>query len=115
MDKKTAICEYLRKYHAGRGNAVFSRELERLFILDGRSVRRAINALRQEGHPICSDRCGYYYADNQKEINDTISRLNELVTKVSNSRNGLLRSHIAPTMHVDVSIRINGDEMHAGL
>ena len=109
MDKKTAICEYLRKYHAGRKNAVFSRELERLFILDGRSVRRAINALRQEGHPICSDQCGYYYADNQKEINDTVYRLNALVTKISNARSGLLFASITgDNVTVNLKITVGG-------
>ena len=31
MDKRTAICNYLKKHHTGKENAVFSRELERLF------------------------------------------------------------------------------------
>lgn len=64
MDKKKAICEYLRKNHIGKENAIHSKELEKLFLLDGRNIRRKISALRQDGFPICSDETGYYYADN---------------------------------------------------
>lgn len=40
MDKKKAICEYLRKNHIGKENAIHSKELEKLFLLDGRNIRR---------------------------------------------------------------------------
>jgi hypothetical protein len=92
LDKKTAICRYLYRHHRGKRNAVYSRELERLFSIDGRNLRRKISALRQDGYPICSDESGYYYADNQKEINNTVARLNGLVTMVSNARNGMLNA-----------------------
>ena len=52
MDKKNAIYNYLRIYHIGRRNAVHSKELEDLFELDGRNIRRKISALRQDGFPI---------------------------------------------------------------
>ena len=53
MDKKNAICNYLRIYHIGRRNAIHSKELEDIFELDGRNIRRKISALRQDGFPIC--------------------------------------------------------------
>lgn len=110
-DKKTAILDYLRNYHVGKKNAVHSRELERLFSLDDRAVRRKISALRQEGYPICSGDMGYYYAESQKEINSTVGRLNDLVTGVSNARTGLLFSKLMePVMTVDVTIHLNGGE-----
>ena len=34
MDKKTAICQYLKKHHTGGERAVYSRELQRLFSID---------------------------------------------------------------------------------
>lgn len=109
MDKKKAICEYLRKNHIGKENAIHSKELEKLFLLDGRNIRRKISALRQDGFPICSDETGYYYADNQKEINTTVCRLNELVTKVSNARTGLLFASIlgenVQTVEVTIKVR----------
>ena len=90
MDKKTAICRYLYRHHRGKRNAVYSRELERLFSIDGRNLRRKISALRQDGYPICSDESGYYYADNLHEITNTVQRLSGLATKISKARNGLL-------------------------
>ena len=107
MDKRTAICNYLKKYHTGKGNAVFSRELERFFSMDGRTLRRKISSLRQDGHPICSDETGYYYAESQKEINATICRLNTLVTKISNARTGMLYASVLSDEPVSVSIRIS--------
>lgn len=108
MDKRSAIRDYLKVHHTGRSRAVYSRELQRLFSLDGRTVRRHISKLRQEGCPICSDETGYYYADNQEEINNTVGRLNELVTKVSNARTGLLYASILESnaMTVEISIKI---------
>lgn len=107
MDKRTAICNYLKKYHTGKENAVFSRELERLFSMDGRTLRRKISSLRQDGHPICSDETGYYYAESQKEINATICRLNTLVTKISNARTGMLYASVLSDEPVSVCIRIS--------
>ena len=65
MDRKDEINEYLKKNHTGSEKAVFSEELERLFSMNGRTVRRLISSLRQDGHPICSSRKGYYYGGLQ--------------------------------------------------
>ena len=62
MDKNAALCVYLKKYHTGKEKAVPSTELEQLFSVNGRNLRRKINRLRQDGVPICSDRSGYYFA-----------------------------------------------------
>ena len=113
VDKKSALCEYLKKHHTGKGRAIHSMDLQRLFSIDGRNLRRKISALRQDGYPICSDETGYYYADNQKEINDTVCRLNGLVTKVSNARTGLLFASIFPaSMNVEITVSIDGGENH---
>lgn len=106
MNKKNAICEYLKKNHTGRDNAVHSKELERLFLTDGRNLRRKISSLRQDGYPICSDENGYYYADNQKEINQTVSRLNELVTKVLGARTGLLFASVTGDEEKTIEVTI---------
>lgn len=109
MDKKTAICRYLYRHHRGKRNAVYSRELERLFSIDGRNLRRKISALRQDGYPICSDESGYYYAETQKEINDTVRRLNGLVTMVSVARNGMLFAS-AKDITLEVSVNLTCEE-----
>ena len=110
MDRKDEINEYLKKNHTGSEKAVFSEELERIFSVNGRTIRRLGSGLRQDGHPICSSCKGYYYAKSQEEINKTVSRLNELVTGVSNARTGLLAARIPEAASiVEITIRIRGD------
>lgn len=48
MNKKNAICEYLKKNHTGRDNAVHSKELERLFF-DGRKKSQAKDQCSSSG------------------------------------------------------------------
>lgn len=91
-DKKTAILEYIRDFHTGRDKAVFSRELQFIFQLDGRNIRRNISKLRQEGYPICSDENGYYYADSQTDVDLTVRRMDGLIKSVAVARTGLLFS-----------------------
>ena len=110
MDKKDEIRDYLKSNHTGEEKAVFSSELEQLFSLDGRSIRRIISELRKEGCPICSDQKGYYFAQTQHDINKTVSRLNELVTGVSNSRTGLLFARVPQGQpQIEITIRIGGE------
>ena len=48
------------------------------------------------------------YADTQEEINGTVCRLNQMVTKVSNARTGLLYASIQEdgvTVEVSVTLR----------
>ena len=92
MDKRTAICEFLRKHHTGKDKAIYSRELERLFSLDGRTLRR---------------KTGDYYPETQKEINDTVCRLNSLVLRISNARTGMLYASVMSDDPVMVNININ--------
>ena len=67
MNKSYEIMCYLRNHHKGEDKAILSRNLERLFELDGRSLRRKISKLREDGYRICSGPRGYYYAANQEE------------------------------------------------
>lgn len=111
MDKKSAICVYLKNNHTGKSRAIHSRDLQRLFSIDGRTLRRKVSALRQDGYPICSDETGYYYADNQMEINNTVCRLNGLVTQISNARTGLLFAPIFPVpVNVEITVCVSGGE-----
>lgn len=112
VDKKSAIHIYLKEYHKGKENAIHSKELQRIFATDGRDIRRKVSSLRQDGVPICSDEDGYYYADNQQEINKTVCRLNGMVTGVSNARTGLLFASLFLTnVNIDVTIRLDNGEV----
>jgi len=114
MNKKDSICAFLKKYHTGAGRAVHSRELEQLFSLDGRSLRRCISELRQDGCPICSDSTGYYYAEKQEEINHTIARLNKLVTRIANARTGMLYASVIDLgeMQLEISVSVREGEQN---
>ena len=57
-----ALCAYLKKYHKGQENAASSKELEAAFHVGGTELRRAVNRLRCDSHPICSADAGYFYA-----------------------------------------------------
>ena len=56
-----ALCAYPKKYHKGQENAASSKELEAAFHVGGTELRRAVNRLRCDGHPICSADAGYFY------------------------------------------------------
>ena len=86
------ICAYLRHNHVGKKRAVHCSELGRLMKISGRSIRRRIAALRRNGYPICSDECGYFYADTDDEVDRTAKRLKTLETTIATAREGLLTS-----------------------
>ena len=103
------LLEYLKLNHTGKEKAVPSKDLERLFSLNGRTIRKKINKIRQDGKPVCSDQNGYYYAETQEDINKTIRWLNDLVTGVSNARTGLLFATLIPlpaTMTITIGIDV---------
>lgn len=78
LSHQVEICRYLLENHGGRSRAVHSKELQRLFSLSDRSLRRRINALRQDGFLICSDQNGYYYADDTREAVAMVRRLSKV-------------------------------------
>lgn len=89
---KDALLHYLKQRHTGRQNAVSSPLLEALFAVSGRKLRQAINTLRCENHPICSDENGYYYAATEAELTDTIRQLSSRISKIAGAKNGLVRA-----------------------
>jgi hypothetical protein len=70
---------YLKRRHVGREKAISSRALEARFCVCGATVRRAVLRLRRMGEAICSDPCGYYYAQSGAELWDTIGRMERRV------------------------------------
>ena len=106
MDKRTEIGLYLKDYHTGSHKSIHSRELQRLFQIDGRNLRRKINRLRQDGVPICSDNTGYYYAETEQEVRDTVFRLNELSTKICRAKDGLISGTNGDAIVLEITIRV---------
>lgn len=91
MDKDPLL-RYLKKKCIGRQNAVSSPALEALFRVGGGKLRRAINQLRCEGHPICSGDEGYFYAETEAELTATIRQLQSRISKIAGAKNGLVRA-----------------------
>lgn len=106
MDKRTEIGLYLKDHHTGSHKSIHSRELQRLFQIDGRNLRRKINRLRQDGISICSDNTGYYYAETEQEVRDTVFRLNELSTKISRAKDGLISGTNRDAIVLEITIRV---------
>ena len=87
-----ALCEHLRTCHRGQKNAASSKELEAAFHVKGSELRRAVNRLRCNGHLICSNESGYFYAIEPSEVKATIAQLSGRIAKISAAKDGLLRS-----------------------
>ena len=83
---------HLKRNHTGTGRAVQSKGLELRFQMSGRKIRDIVNSLRCEGHPICSDDCGYYYGANENEVLGSIRQLNSRIEKIAEAKNGLVNS-----------------------
>lgn len=84
---------YLKEYHRGQENAASSKELEAAFHVNRRELRRAVNRLRCDGHPICSADAGYFYAARQSEVKATIAQLTGRISKIAAAAKGLLQSY----------------------
>lgn len=91
MDKERLL-KHIKRYHAGTINAVSSKELEAAFFVSGKKIRDAVNALRQDGEPICSDRSGYFYAITEQEVNHSIRQLGNRISNISKAQRGLKRA-----------------------
>ena len=88
-----ALCEYLKRYRRGQESAASSKELEAPFHVKGTELRRAVNRLRCDGYPICSDATGYFYAARQSEIRATVAQLTGRISKIAAATKGLLKSY----------------------
>ena len=98
LSHQTEICKYLLENHGGKSRAVHSKELQRLFSLSGRSLRRRINALRQDGFLICSDQNGYYYADDTGEAVAMVQRLSRVARGFDKVGSQMLSTVEAPQL-----------------
>lgn len=88
-----ALCEHLKKYHRGQESAASSKELEIAFHIKGTELRRAVNRLRCNGQPICSNETGYFYAARQSEVRATVVQLTGRISKIAAATKGLLKSY----------------------
>lgn len=88
MQYKTLL-SHLEKHHNGADKAASSGVLEAAVAVTGREIRAAVNALRSDGEPICSDENGYYYAANEQELRYSIRQLESRIGQIERAKKGL--------------------------
>lgn len=89
---KIVTTDFIRYFqgHKGKENAVYSREIERHFGMDGTEVRELVNYLRTQGIPICSGVQGYWIAKNDEEVMATLLNLMRRKKGLENAIEGML-------------------------
>ena len=83
---------YMKQYHSGKEKAVSSVYLQSIFFISSRAVRRFVNQLRNDGHPICSDENGYYYAKDKMELLSSIGQMTSRIIEIAKAKNGLVKA-----------------------
>lgn len=89
MNIEQALCDYLERYHSGEIEPASSKKLEAIFHVKGSELRRIVNSLRSQSHPICSNASGYFYASKQQELNATVAQLTSRIKQIAKARDGL--------------------------
>lgn len=90
-EAKDLLLAFLRDYCVGKHNAKKSREFQMLMGVKGADIRRMVNELRFAGHPICSGKEGYWYAETEDEVLETLNNLQSRVYGINKAINGLER------------------------
>ena len=77
-----------------RGNRfrITQKEITRATGIYGHTTRKAINSLRSDFVPICSDRYGYFIADDPNDISDTMADINSRIHMMIRAREGLAKA-----------------------
>ena len=97
MDNRFNVDEdvliYLKNQHRGAEAPVSSKYLAFFFDISEEGVRQAVSRLRCNGHPVCNDADGYFYAKDRDEINGTIRQLRSVGAGITDEARGLALSH----------------------
>ena len=109
---KKIVGRYLKEFHKGEENAIFSKDLEAIYDMSGRDIRRIISALRKDGVPICSDyHKGYYYAEKPSEVTGTLKGLEEHIAGMTDTIARLqMAKQAVPPKICSIRIIITPDE-----
>ncbi len=83
------ITEYIKAHSRGAYNPITGAKIADAMCISGIDVRAMINAARSAGDPICSCRHGYYYSEDEKEVERTIASLYSRISKQEEAIAGL--------------------------
>ena len=89
MSKECSVVEHILMCGEVPSTA---KELAILFGTSDVYIRKVINDYRSDGIPICSNRQGYYYSEEPKEIIETIASLKRRVASIQRAIDGLLKN-----------------------
>lgn len=83
------ITEYIKAHSNGARNPVTGTRIADAMCISGIDVRSMINKARSSGEPICSCRSGYYYSEDESDVERTIASLYSRISKQEQAIDGL--------------------------
>lgn len=83
------ITEYIKAHSNGIRNPITGAKIADAMCVSGIDVRSMINKARSTGDPICSCRNGYYYSEDEDDVERTISSLYSRISKQEQAIAGL--------------------------
>lgn len=89
-DKEFAV--YMKSFHTGRRRSISSKQLELKFGVKSSQSRKVVNRFRIGGTPICSYEYGYFYAETQAELEETVLQLRSRMKKIGAAEQGLSKT-----------------------
>ena len=90
--KKEEVLEFFRVFCLGQENLRSGSDIARTLQISKSELRKHINRLRRERHPIASNRQGYYYATTAWDVYATSKRLEEVERGIRAANSGLVQS-----------------------
>ena len=81
---------FMKKHHTGSEKAIKTDELASIYEMEPRTVQSMIHRLRLDGHPICGDQNGYFYASGPDDIKYTAKWLMNMGLQVQNTACAML-------------------------
>lgn len=89
LQKADEVSEYLRNERNSESKAIKSGVLCELFNLHKEEIRSVVNYLRSKGVPVCSSCTGYWYSEDIRDIDKTLSHLEGRVKGINRAIKGL--------------------------
>ena len=87
---KHRLSAILKEYHTGMEQSITGKELELKLGVHQGTVQKLVRQLREDGVPICSSSCGYFYAETRQELTETAARFNRQISTMMKTQSRLL-------------------------
>lgn len=94
MNIKEKILSFLQNNYTGAENAIQCHLLGSLCNTDDEDIRSSIEILRADGHPICRNNQGYYYARKLADIDAAVDETALRIWQLACAQIGLCTSRV---------------------